>query len=340
MFMRLTSFFLAGILLVPAVAAAQIDMPDPSSISGVPLPSEDVAADSISVRVIRGDFNNLPGEQVEFTIGSRTETMTTDAEGRVLLSGLETGDNVRIVAVVDGERLESQPITVGSSGVRVVLVATDPDLVARADEDRRLAAGPAIEGFVVLGPQSRIVAQMQDDTLTIWYVLQILNSARSPVDIGGPLVFDLPRSARGTSVVEGPPNATANGPRVIITGPFAPGETMVQAAFELPTSGSTARLEQQWPTTLQQVTVLLEQPGGLDLSSPQIASKETTFDQGQALLIGRGPTLAQGQTLELEFSGLPYHPRWPRWVALTLAGVIVTMGVWAAATARPRRAVA
>ena len=194
---------------------------------------------------------------------------------------------------------------------------------------------------MVLGPQSRIVAEMRDDTLTIWYVLQILNSARVPVDIGGPLIFDLPRSARGTSVVDGPPlQATANGPRIIITGPFVPGETIVQAAFELPTSGSTARLVQQWPATLQQVTVLLEQPGGFDLLSPQITSKETSTDQGQTLLVGTGPALAAGETLELEITGLPFHPRWPRNVALALAGMIVAIGIWAAATARPRRATA
>ena len=40
----------------------------------------------------------------------------------------------------------------------------------------------------------------------------------------GRIVFDLPREARSATVIEGSsPQATANGPRITITGPFAPG---------------------------------------------------------------------------------------------------------------------
>ena len=73
-----------------------------------------------------------------------------------------------------------------ASGLRIMLVATDPEAVKREAEDKALAAAAAVKGMVVLGPESRVIAQMQDDRLNIYYILEIINSARTPVDVGGP----------------------------------------------------------------------------------------------------------------------------------------------------------
>jgi hypothetical protein len=341
--MSLSMPLLALVLLLGPVGAApataQINMPDPKEISGVPLPSPEVAAGALSVRVIRGDFsNNLPGQTVELTVDGEPRTAATDAEGRALFTGLRLGQRVQAVVVVDDERLVSQDITIGSTGLRVVLVATDPEIVARAAESARLAATPAVKGIVVMGPETRIIAELDDDRLSIFYVLEVVNAARVPVDIGGPLIFDLPRSARGTTMLDGSsPQATANGPRVIITGPFAPGSTTMTAAFELPTGGETARLVQRWPATLPQLTVLVPRVGNIDVSSERITSKSDFNSDGQQVIVGTGSTIPEGQTLELLFTGLPYHARWPRNVALTLAGIFVLLGIWGAVTARPRR---
>jgi hypothetical protein len=327
------------ILALAVLPAAQIQMPDPSELSGVPLPTADVPAGTVTVRVIRGDFSqNLAGQSVEFTIDDRTETVTTDEEGRAQVSGLANGARVRARTVVDGEPLESQQIVVGVTGIRVLLVATDPARAAREAEDRRLAEAPAVKGIVLLGPESRVVAQIANDRLTIFYVLQILNNARVPVDIGGPLIFDLPREARGTAIVEGSSTqATANGPRVIITGPFAPGPTMVQVAYELPTPDGTAHIVQRWPATLQELSVFVTQIGGIDVVSDRFTDKEEFMSDGRQVLLATGSTIPAGQTLEMELSGMPYHPRWPRYVALSLAGVFMALGIWGAITARPRR---
>ena len=322
-------------------ARAQGQMPDPAAMSGVPLPTADLPQGTVSVRVFRGNFNDLVGQPVEFTVGDRTEVVATDEGGRAQVSGLAPGTRVRAATVVDGARLVSQDIVMGTSGVRVALVAADPEAAARAEEDRRLAEGPAARGIVVLGSESRIVAQLENDRLTIFYVLDILNSGRGPVDVGGPLLFDLPREAQGATIVQGSsPQATANGRRVIVTGPFAPGLTAVQVAYVMPTDGGTARIVQTWPATLQQLTVLLTQTGGLDLVSPQITDTREITDQGQRLLLATGSTIPAGQTLELEITGLPYHARWPRYLALSLAGVFVALGFWGVATARPRRTAA
>ena len=332
---------LAAVALVclATAASAQIQMPDPKQIAGVPLPATDLPSGTVSVRVIRGNFDkNLPGTTVDLTVDGKVRRLTTDASGRAQVSGLARGAKVRAVATVDGARLESQEIVVGDSGVRVVLVATDPEIEKRAEEDRRLANAPPVAGMVVLGPESRVIAEMSDDRLNVFYVLQILNTARTPVDPGGPVVFELPRDARGASLLQGSSKqATAKGPRVIVTGPFAPGATLVQVAYEQPYSGDTARIAQKWPAALQNVAVLVPQIGGLDVRSAQITSKREVTDQGQKLIVAGGPAIPAGQSLVLEISGLPHHSLWPRYVALSLATVIAGAGLWAAAFPNPRR---
>jgi hypothetical protein len=321
-------------------AFAQVAMPNPKEMSGSVLPVSDLPVGTVAVRLIKGNFDkNVVGHPVDFLVDGNKRTIKTDDSGRAQVTGLARGARVRAVAVVEGERLESQEALVETSGLRIVLVATDPEIEARAAKDRELASAPPVKGIVVLGPESRVLAMMSDDRLNIYYLLEIVNSARTPVDIGGPLVFDLPREARSSVVLEGStPKATANGPRITVTGPFAPGSTSVQAAFELPYSGPVARLRQTWPAALPQLTVLVQQIGGLTVSSPQIASTRDVSDQGQALILGTGPGIPAGQMLSLDIAGLPYHARWPRNLALTLASMIMAAGLVAAMTPR-RRAV-
>jgi len=308
-------------------AAAQVQMPTAKEMSGRVLPVPDVPVGTVTVRVMRGD-KNIVGHVADLLVDGKRRTATTGADGRASFSGLAKGAKIKAVATVDGERLESQDATIVESGLRIVLVATDPEQVKREEEDRRLAAGPAAAGTVVLGPESRVIAEMSGDRLSIYYLLQIVNSARTPVDIGGPLIFELPREARGSTVLEeSTPTATANGPRITVLGPFAPGVTPVQAAYELPYSGPTARLTQTWPAALQQLTVMVQQIGGLSIASSQFTATRDINDQGQALILGTGPGLAAGQALTLEISGLPHRPEWPRNLALALVGAIIAAGL-------------
>ena len=332
---------LAAVLLMAGWSVslqAQAQMPDPKEMSGVVLPVTDVPPGTVSVRLIRGTFaNNIVGHPVEFRLDDETVTVTTDSSGRAQVTGLKPGARVRASAMVDGELLESQEAVVGGSGFRIMLVATDPDAAARAEADRQLASAPPVSGMVVLGPESRVIVQPGDDQLNVYYVLSVLNSARTPVDIGGPLIFDLPREARGATVLEeSSKQATANGPRVTVTGPFAPGVTPVEFAYALPYRGDTARIVQHWPAPLQQTTVFVSQPGGLSLISPQLSQTREISDQGETVILGSGAAIAAGQPLELEIRGLPSRAEWPRNLALSLAAAIVLAGLWAAATPRPR----
>ena len=308
---------------------AQMDL---SMVSGQPLPSADLPAGTITVRVIRGSLtNNVAGQTVELTVDGQTREMKTDAEGRVQLDRLRSGTRVKAVTTVDGERIESKDITIGDAGLRVMLVAGLP---------RGAAATPvaaATPGSVTFGPESRVVAEFTDDRLTVYFLMEIVNPGPAPVDTGGPLIIELPRAARGATALEdSAKQATVNVDHVIVTGPFPPGKIPVRVAFELPAAGGTARVSSKLPAMLPQVIVIAAQLGGIDLVSTQIAAKRDVTDEGQRILVGTGPALQAGQTLEFEITGLPHRAMWPRYLALALAGALMLAGAWGAATARRR----
>jgi hypothetical protein len=220
-----------------------------------------------------------------------------------------------------------------------MLVATDPEAAKRAEEDKALSSAPAVRGIVTFGPESRVIIEQGEDALRVFYILEVINTARTPVDIGGPLIIDLPRAARGATMLQGSTKqATAKGPRVMVLGPFPPGPTTVDVGFELPTTGGSASMRQIWPIALPQVTVLTPQTGTIAIQSPQLASTREITDRDQRVLVGAGPGLAAGQTFAITVSGLPHHAVWPRYVALALAGLVIAAGIWGAATAPRTRA--
>ena len=193
---------LVASLAAPAIAQAPFaggaQMPDPKQMSGVPLPMPDLAIGTVTVRVVRGSMANpLPNQPVELNVGGVVQTQKTNDQGRAEFLGLSVGARVKATATVDGERLESQEFAVAASGgVRVALVATDPEAEKRAAEDTRLAQAAAQPGIVVLGDQSRIVVEAGDEVLNVFNIMQIVNTARTPVQPPGPVVFDLPSVAQ------------------------------------------------------------------------------------------------------------------------------------------------
>ena len=329
--------WLAGVLLMTGLVHAQMDV---RQASGVPLPAADLPAGTVSVRVVRDSFaNNLAGETVTFTVDGATRTLTTDASGRAQVAGLKPGSRVKASVVVGTERIDSQEVTIEATGIRFVLVASSPAGTGPAGTGAGPAASaPAVAGSVTLGPDSRIVIDFADERLNVYYVAQIINAAATPVDLGGPLVFELPSSARGATVMEGSsPNAKASGAHVTVTGPFAPGKTEVSIAYELPYSGSSARLEQVWPADAQAFTIFALKTGGMTIDSPQITNKQDSTQQGQAIVMGLTPALKKGQVFALTVTGLPSHAVWPRNVAFGLAGTITLLGLWAAFGPASRR---
>src|SRR6476660_2769718 len=133
-----------GLLCVDArVVHAQFQMPDPKQMSGIPRPTADVPVGTVSVRLIRGSLsNNISSHPVELHAGSKVTTVNTDDTGHAKFPGLAAGAVVKAVAVVDGERLESQEFPVpAESGVVLMLVATDKNKAPATTPD-----APAISG--------------------------------------------------------------------------------------------------------------------------------------------------------------------------------------------------
>lgn len=326
------SLLLASLALVaPSAVTHAQQMPDPKEIAGIPLPVGDVAVGTVVVRVIRGSLaNNIPDQQVELRGAGAARTMKTDAAGRAEFAGLAPGTRVTAVATVGGERLQSQEFPVpATGGTRLLLVATDPDADKRSAEDRSLATAPAQPGMVVLGEQSRFVFEFGDGSLSVFNLLQLANTARTPVMPPQPIVFELPDGATGTAILQdSSKQATAAGRQVTVIGPFAPGVTNVQFAYSMPYTGSSLTVEQKMPVPLNRVIVLAQKIADMRLASAQMSEQREMAAEGQTYVVGQGPAVRAGDRVSFSFSNLPHEAQWPRYLALGLAMAILAAGWW------------
>lgn len=312
------------------------EMPDAKQMSGVPLPVGDIPVGTVTVRVVRGSMANpLANEAVELVGGPSPVTVKTNDTGHAEFAGLRPGMRVKAVTTVNGERLESQEFEVPSNGgIRVALVATDPEAAKKAAEDRKLAQAPAQPGIVVLGDQSRFVFEFGDEGLNVFNIFQIVNTARMPVQPASEIVFDLPDDAELASVLEGSsPQAHLAGKRLTVSGPFAPGTTLVQVAYTIKPSSGSLTIAQKLPAALNQVSVMAQKIGDMQLASPQITQHQDIAAEGQMYIVGQGPAVPAGQTLTFNLTGVPHSPAWPRTLALVLAVGVLAGGIWGTARA-------
>jgi hypothetical protein len=324
----LLAFFLPfSFFVFPYTAHAQLQMPDPREMAGIPRPVTDLPTGHVSVRLIRGQLsNNIQGHPVEMHAGAKVvATVKTDENGRAEFSGVPSGTTVRAIATVDGERLESQEFPwPADGGIRLMLVATPKG----GD-----APPPVFQpqpGNVVFGDQTRVIIEHADDALQVYYILDIRNSARTPVNPPSAVVVNMPAGALSATVLAGAPQAVALGDHVAITGPFAPGRTEFQLAFRVPVSSGDVTFEQTMPLSVPGLAVLMKKVGNLSLSSPQLPNVQEREFEGERYILAQGPTLAAGTPLAITVSGLPHHSAWPRRIALTLALTMLVAGFWAA----------
>lgn len=329
----LTVVMAAGLLT--AEAAAQIAMPDPAQIAGRALPAPELPNGTVSVRLVREAVgNNITGHEVAVSAGDVKRTAMTDETGRAQFTGLPSGASAVAEAVVDGERVTSQPFQVpAAGGIRVILISgLEAARERREKEEAEAAKAPPVRGVVVFGGDSRLIFEFQNDSLRGFYLLDVVNTARSRVDTGGPLIIDLPRGAGGAAVLQGSyPGATVQGDRVTILGPFPPGTSSVQIGFTLPYTADALTVTQKFPAALQQVSVLAEKVAALHMASPQFADhRDVEMQDGAAFILGTGGALPAGQELTVHLTDLPQVSTWPRNVALALAAVVLAAGAWLA----------
>jgi len=303
-------------------------MPDAGQMSGLPLPAGDLPNGTVSVRVVRERMgNNIVGQSVSVTGSGQTKTGTTDDQGRAEFTGFPAGSTVVATTTVDGEMLVSQELPVpAQGGVRVALVAGASAAAAKERAAADAAAKePPRQGVVVFGGQSRVIFEFQNDVLTVFYLLDIVNNARTPIDPGGPLDIQLPAGAQSAALMEGSSTqATARGDIVRVTGPFAPGTTSVQIGFSMPDVGRNYTFRQAWPAPVEQPFVAVEKIGALQMASAQLPTVQTVnAEGGKMFALANGPRLAAGDVLTVAFTDLPVHDMMPRWIAVGIAFAVV-----------------
>jgi hypothetical protein len=274
---------------------------------------------------------------------------TTDANGRAVFPNVAQGLTWKAVATVDGERLESQPFTMPSSGgLRMLLVAglkaapgaapsgpapsaPAPSVAAPGGAPGGGAAGgaatPAVPGDVTLGGQSRFVVELAEEMLEVYGLFELTNLGSASVMPSKPIVFEMPAEAKSVSVLEGSTQmAQADGNRVTVNGPFPPGVTNVQVAYRYPYSGGSVRVTQALPMALSQTTVILRKLDGLQF---QLANGQGQRDvplEGRMYVVLNGGALPVGTPLALTLSGLPHHASWPMYVGIGMGALILIGG--------------
>jgi hypothetical protein len=120
------------------------------SAAGMPLLDGELPPGVLTVRLIRGAFvENLSGEEISVDVsGGKRETSVTGRDGRAQIAHLPIGVQLRVTALVSGERIESNVFEMPpDSGVRLLLIAEGGTQHGQAAEDvdalATLMAAPA-----------------------------------------------------------------------------------------------------------------------------------------------------------------------------------------------------
>jgi len=87
---------------------------------------------------------------------------------------------------------------------------------------------------------------------------------------------------------------------------------------------------QSFPVNLERLAVLVRKVGETKLASAQLQQQRDIPNDGQIIIGAMGAAVAAGQPISLTLSELPHHSLAPRWTALSIAGLIVLVGIWAA----------
>lgn len=318
--------------IIGAVTVTAVAQPDPRQMSGLPLPDPQLPDGTITVRVIRGQLtNNVLNHPVELHQGDSVVTSDTNAEGRATFLTLAAGQ-VYAVTELDGERIESQRFPIpGRGGIRVMLVG--------AAGDASIPAMPVQSGRVRFGGDSRILVEMGEETVEVYYLFDVINERTAPVEPPEPIVLDMPPGAVSVTILpDSSPRTASEGPRATLPGPFQSGMTPLRVAYILPYSGDRLTISQRVPADLEAFLVMVEKWGAMDVASPLIARRTEDAIGESSYIFAAGPLVAEGETFTFELSGLPHHSRLPPTVAVGLALTILGVGVWGGLTPVDTRA--
>lgn len=240
---------------------------NPAQMSGIPRPDPEVPSQTITVRLIQGDFQNkLVGVSVELhSLENRnlSQTGITDETGRTTFSKLSPGA-YQAEARFAKEHLVSQPIEVNpapASGIRVMLVFS------------KASALPSpfvrnIEHLYIGGDSNLRIEFQTDNIIQIDEQLFLENPLSSSID-PGPNGLEIPL-AQGAEL----PQAFVADPNIVLSleqktqdrppaifwkGPISPGRHLIEVAFLLQATAHTFHFHQVLPIAWQAPILVMEQ---------------------------------------------------------------------------------
>ncbi len=328
---------LAALLLLAAPGRAQ---PDLRQMNGIVLPSADLPDGAISVRVVRQTLaNNLPGIQVTLTGPGVSQSAATDESGRAIFTGVPAGTTIVAAVTVDGETVRSQAFEApASAGVRLLLAtglgaadgaAPPTGASPAAPADPATPVGPAAPGTLVLGNQWRTIVDFNNERLEVVHIFEFVNAASHAVSVEAPLTITMPDGALQLTLLEGSTSQARVFEReLVVAGPFAPGRTMAQVAYALPIAGARREIALTLPVASMATNVIVRRLGDTHLVEPVLPQSREAQAEGRTYFTGTGPGQPAGSAMRLVLDGIPHHPLWPRYTALTVAGIIVGIGLW------------
>ena len=173
-------------------------------------------------------------------------------------------------------------------------------------------------GNVVLGDQTRVIIDPADDALQVYYVLDIQNSARAPVN---PPIGVRRQHADRRAQHHGPrrraagggPRRSRDGHRTVRAGPDRRADGVSDAGYD-----RRRDVQQTMPARRSGLAVLMKKAA--TFADVAAASGRAGARIRRGAVHPRSGTGDTGRrTLALTVSGLPHHSPWPRRIALALA---------------------
>jgi hypothetical protein len=195
------------------------------------------------------------------------------------------------------------------------------------------AAAPPKPGQLSLANDTRFAIEFQDDTLAVFYLLDIVNSGPGPAALSEPLIIDLPAEATAAALLDGAsPLASVKGRRVSVAGPLPLGVTTVPIGYRLESWDETWTLHQAFPLPINDVALVVQKVADMRIQSPSAPTVRDSALQGTPFMMGTGGSLAAGTPLQLTITGLPHKSRVPIYLTLAIAAGLAAWGVWLAAS--------
>jgi hypothetical protein len=186
--------------------------------------------------------------------------------------------------------------------------------------------------------RSHFIIEIRDETAQVVENLIIENGATSPLDPGPTgLRLPLPAGATGAEVLgEAGSPFRLEGGAVVYKGHIPPGPVELRVGFFLPIEDSAITFRQPVPVSFDQLAFITDRFEGMEVEGNRLDKEERTLN-GRNFWIVRGPATPAGSEIYFRLIGLPHVSPFWRYLAASVAAVILLWGL-VLSLRRPARA--